>query len=253
MSLRLANPDKLPALHRRSDIVGELVGAFESDTIAVFLRTAPRNEHIVLYVLSAMVVLAIALAAVVKLDRVVTSVAGFIVPTAGALYVDPLDPGIVRQVNVKVGEVVRKGQALATLDPTFTQADLLQLQQHFGSDEAQIAREEAELAGQPYRFSSADTYQRIQGELWQKRHAQYLADLANFDGQIHSAEAQMRQAKSDAEKYERRLKLASDTENVYQPLLDKGYVSKLQVCSDGRPDRDEPPLSGRSAADLPVS
>jgi HlyD family type I secretion membrane fusion protein len=149
--------------------------------------------------------------------------------TSGFLYVSPLNAAVVREVNVKQGEVVKKGQALATLDPTFTQADLLQMQKHLGSDEAQIAREEAELSGRPYRFSNTDTYQRIQGAIWEKRQAQYRADLANFDGQIHAADAQMAQAKSDAEKYVMRLKLAGDAEKVYQPLLEKGYVSKLQL------------------------
>jgi hemolysin D len=229
MSLLLPNPNKLPALRRGSDVVGDVVGAFESDTLAVFVRTAPHNEHITLYLLAGMLVLAVGLTAVVKLDRVVTSVQGKIVTTAGSLYVSPFDTGIVRKINVKVGEVVKKGQALATLDPTFTQADLLQLQQHTSSDAAQIAREEAELSGHPYRFSTTDTYQSIQGVIWQKRHAQYLSDLANFDGQIHGAEAQMSQAQSDTEKYTRRLKLADDTEQVYTPLLEKGYVSKLQL------------------------
>ena len=45
-----------------SDAVGDLVGAFESDTAAVFLRTAPANEHITLYVLAAMLAITIALA-----------------------------------------------------------------------------------------------------------------------------------------------------------------------------------------------
>ena len=79
------------------------------------------------------------LSAVVKLDRVVTS-AGRIVPTAGELYVTPFDTGIVEQINVKAGDVVKKGQVLATLDPTFTHADLLQLQQKQASDEAAVAR-----------------------------------------------------------------------------------------------------------------
>ena len=144
--------------------------------------------------------------------------------------------GIVRKINVKVGQVVKKGQALATLDPTFTQADLLQLQQHLSSDVAQIAREEAELANRPYKGSPTDSYEATQVMLWEKRQAQYHSDLANFDGQIHSAEAQMLQAQSDMEKYTRRLKLAQDAENVYEPLLDKGYVSKLQLmqASDTR-------------------
>jgi hemolysin D len=229
MSLQLTVPSKLPALRRRSDVVGDVIGAFESDTAAVFLRTAPAHEHIILYVLAAMVVLAVVLASIVKLDRVVTSVAGLISTTAGSFYVSPFEPGIVRQVNVKAGQIVKKGQALATLDPTFTHADLVQLQQHLGSDEAAVAREEAEVAGRPYEFSTTDMHQSIQGGIWLKRHAQYLSDIANFDGQIRSAEAQMRQALSDSEKYQKRLKLAGDAESVYHPLLEKGYVSKLQV------------------------
>lgn len=224
-----ANANKLPVSRRRADSVGDVIGAFESDTAAVFLRTAPASQHIILYVLATMVVLTIVLMSVVKLDRVVTSLQGRIETTAGPLYVSPFDTGIVRKINVKVGEVVKKGQALATLDPTFTAADLLQLQQHLASDVAQIAREEAELANHPYEFSTADSNQAIQGVLWQKRQAQYHSDLGNYDAQIRSAESQMLQAQSDMQNYTNRLKIARDAENVYAPLLDKGYVSKLQL------------------------
>src|SRR3984957_3939695 len=167
MSLRLANANKFPAARRRSLAVGEVVGAFESETAAVFLRTAPVNEHIILYVLAGMLILAVGLMSIVKLDRVVTSV-GRIVTAAGSLYVSPFDAGIVREVQVKAGDVVKKGQVLATLDPTFTHADLLQLQEKLGSDEAAVARLEAELAGHPYTFSAADRYQSLQGQIWQQ-------------------------------------------------------------------------------------
>jgi len=229
MSLELTVPSKFPALRRRSDVVGELIGAFESDTAAVFLRIAPARESITMYVFATMLILAIVLACIVKVERVVTSVAGIIVTSAGSLYVSPLNTAVIRQVKVKVGQVVKKGQVLATLDPTFTQADLLQLQEHLASDEATVAREEAELAVRPYQFSATDKYQSTQGGIWLKRQAQYHSDIANFDAQISSTEAQMAQAKSDADKYLQRLKLASDAEQVYEPLLDKGYVSKLQV------------------------
>ncbi|MGP8113222.1 MAG: HlyD family type I secretion periplasmic adaptor subunit [Steroidobacteraceae bacterium] len=194
----------------------------------MFLRTAPANEHIILYVLAAMLVLAVGLAAIVKLDRVVTS-AGRIVPTGGELYVSPFDTGIVRQVNVKAGDIVKKGQVLATLDPTFTHANLLQLQQKLASDEAAVARLEAELSGRPYAFSATDPDQSLQGEIWQKRQAEYRENLADFDGRIHGAESQVAQAQSDAQEYAKRLKLADEVEKTYQPLLDKGYVSKLQL------------------------
>src|SRR3984957_11999509 len=182
-----------------------------------------------------MVVLALGLMAVVKLDRVVTGM-GRVVTAAGSLYVSPFDAGIVREVRVKAGDVVKTGQVLATLDPTFTHADLLQLQQKQGSDEAAVARMEAELAGRPYTFSPTDPYQSLQGGIWQKRQAQYRYDLADFDARIHSSESQVAQYQSDAQEYTKRLKLANDVENVYEPLLEKGYVSKLQVmqATDGR-------------------
>ena len=227
MSSDLIKPGRFPTLRARPDTVGELVGAFESDTAAVFLRTAPASEHITLYVLVAMLVLTLGLAAVVKLDRVVTG-DGRIVPSGGSLYVSPFDTGIVRQVLVKAGQLVKKGQVLAVLDPTFTGADLLQLQQKLASDEAAVARLEAEGAGRPYKFSASDSYQSLQGRIWQKRQAEYTSNLADFDARMHSTEAQVEQYQVDARQYEVRLKLAGNVEKLYQPLLEKGYVSKLQ-------------------------
>jgi hemolysin D len=243
MSFQLVTHGKSTALRRRTQ-VGEVVGAFESDTAAVFLKTAPANEHVILYVLAAMVVLTVGLMAVVKLDRVVTS-SGRVVPTGGELYVSPFDTGIVRQVNVKAGDVVHKGQVLATLDPTFTHADLLQLQQKQASDAASVARLQAELAGRKYVFDPADPAQLLQGGIWQKRQSQYQYDLADFDGRIRNAEAQVAQSESDSREYEKRLKLASDVEKTYQPLLEKGYVSKLQVMQAS----DERTEMGRLLAD----
>jgi HlyD family type I secretion membrane fusion protein len=235
MSTQSVIPVKFTVRRRGADPVGEVVGAFESETAAVFLRTAPVNEHIILYVLVSMLFLSIVFMALVKLDRVVTS-DGRIVTAGGSLYVSPFDTGIVREVLVKPGDVVKKGQPLATLDPTFTHADLLQLQQKRASDEATVARLEAELSGQPYRFSGTDPDQSLQGGIWQKRQAEYRYNLASFDGQIHNAEAQVAQYQADTVEYSKRLKLADDVEKVYQPLLEKGYVSRLQLmqATDGR-------------------
>jgi HlyD family type I secretion membrane fusion protein len=236
-------PHKFPA-GRADDVVGELVGAFESETKAVFLSTAPVNEHIILYVLGGMLVFSVALMSVVKLDRVVTSV-GRVVTSGGSLYVSPFDTGIVREVLVKPGDVVHKGQPLATLDPTFTRADLKQLEEKLSSDQAAVGRLEAELSGQPYVFSAADPDQLLQGGIWQKRQAEYRFTLASFDAQIHSAESQVAQFQADSEEYTKRLGLAGDVEKVYQPLLEKGYVSKLQLMQA----TDERTEMGRLLAD----
>lgn len=217
-------------LRRKTDVVGDVVGAFESETAEVFLLTAPAREHMTLYVLVGLMVLAVVLSCVVKLDIVVSGT-GRIAPIKGELYVSPYNQGIVKQVNVKAGEFVKKGQTLATLDPTFTQADLLQLQEHLTSDVAVVAREQAEMAGVVPVFSDKDPYQKLQAEIWRKRHDDYVANVKNFDGQILSTQALIDQYKSDVVQYTQRLKLASEVENVYQPLLSQGYVSKLQLLT----------------------
>jgi len=215
-------------VRRKTDIVGDVIGAFESETAAVLLHTAPRREHITLWVVVGFLALTVLLCCVVNIDIVVEGT-GTVSPSQGVLYVSPYNTGIVKAVNVRAGDVVKKGQPLATLDPTFTQADLTQLKEHLASDEAVVAREEAEMAKRPYVWSTTDKYQAVQGEAWLKRQAEYASNVTSFDSQIRSAEAQMTQAMSDSAKYKDRLKLATDAEGVYAPLLDKGYVSKLQL------------------------
>jgi hemolysin D len=232
----------IPAV--RAGALGDVVGAFESETAAVLLRISPRSQHNFLYALIAMLVICISLSAVVKLDRVVVST-GRTVPTVGALYVSPFDTGIVKQVNVKAGDVVKKGQALATLDPTFTQADVVQLEQKFSSDSAANARLDAEMAGKLYIPKGDSPAEQLQRQLWQQRQQEYRSNLSDFDGRVHSAEALLAQAESDSQQYAKRLAVAQGVEKLYAPLLDKGYVSKLQMMQAS----DERMEVGRLAAD----
>jgi hemolysin D len=221
---------KSTALSRRgSGAVGEVIGAFESDTVAVFVRTAPASEHITLYVFCALIIASVVFTVFVSLDRVVVSQEGWVIPSGGAIYLSPFDLGIVKDLRVKVGDVVKKGQALATLDPTSTQADLDQLREHLHSDVAQITREKAELGRRPYVYDHTDRFQAIQGDLWKQRQGEFKSTIDNYEGQIKSVQAQLAQAQSDVAKYTVRLKIAHDVDNIYKPLVDKGYASNLQL------------------------
>jgi HlyD family type I secretion membrane fusion protein len=244
MSFAISKPSRFHIARRKSDSVDQLVGAFESDTVAVLLRTSPKREHGILYVLAGMMFVAILLAAVVHIDRVVTSV-GRVVPSKGSMYISPFDTGIVRQVLVKPGEIVKKGQVLAALDPTFTHADLVQLQERQASDEATVGRLDAEQTGRTYTYSPTDTYQALQGSIWQKRRQEYKSNVADFDARIRGTQAQVDQYQTDSKQYEGRLKLAGNVEKLYEPLLEKGYVSKLQAMQA----TDERTEIGRLLAD----
>jgi len=221
-------PKNLLPERRRAEAVGKVVGAFESETAAVILKTSPHRQEILLYAVGIGLLICILLSAVVKLDRVVVGV-GRTVPIGGALYVSPLDSGIVREVRVKAGDIVSKGQVLATLDSTFTEADRTQLQQRFNSDQAAVARLEAETSGRPYAPSVRDVYTGLQSSIYAQHAAEKASNLADFDARIRANEAQIAQYDSDIKQYSQRLQLAEKVEQTYGPLAEKGYVSNLQV------------------------
>lgn len=218
------------AVAERNQYVAGVVSAFESETAAVLLKTTPTRVHSVVRVLGLMIGLALFLCAVVKLDVVVAG-DGRVVPSTGAIYISPLNTGLVREVGVKAGDVVKKGQALAKLDPTAAKADFTQVKQRLQSDQAQVARLEAEHDGRAYVPDANNPYAKVQHAIWKQRQAEYQSSLANFDGQIRNAQAQIASFMRDEQQYTKREKLASDLLGMYQPLLDSGDVSRLQYMA----------------------
>jgi HlyD family type I secretion membrane fusion protein len=218
---------------------GAVVSAFESETQALFLRTRPYSEHAILHVLVAIIVISIGLMAVTKLDRVVTG-GGRLVPSEGELYVEPLQKAIVRDIRVKVGDLVSKGEILATLDPTFASADLAQLEQKMASGQAEVSRLQAEQDGKPYRPTGGNAYEILQQSIFQQRQSEYRSSLADFDARVQNAEASINRLQKDAATYRQRLKIASDVEEMNVTLERQGWNSKLKTmaASDNRMEMD---------------
>jgi HlyD family type I secretion membrane fusion protein len=232
----------LPVLARRSSelsvgTVATIVGAFESETAAVVLRTSPRNERLILHVLAGMIVLAIVLMSLTKLERVVTSTSGRIVPLAGSFFIQPYDKAIIREIHVKPGDIVRKGQILATLDPTFATADLRQLKFAFASGQALVDRLQAERDGEPYAGGD-QPYQVLQLSLWRQRQAEYRAGIADFDARMHSVEETTAKAEAGVENFGKRLEVATQIETIRTTLQRDGWGSKLNtvLAADNRID-----------------
>ena len=59
----------------------------------------------------------------------------------------PFDQTIVESINVRKGDIVRKGQVLARLNPTFTAADLTAMKDQVDLLSAKAARLQAEADG----------------------------------------------------------------------------------------------------------
>jgi membrane fusion protein, hemolysin D len=212
---------------KRNELIATSISAFESEVSAVVIRTTPYSQHAILHAIGGMIVLAIVLAGVIPIDAVVTSVGGRIATREGPLYVQPFQQAIVRKILVKVGDIVKKGQVLATLDPTFTDADVSRLRDHFASDEAQIDRLEAERDGRPYVSKGDGKYQKLQFAQWQQRQKEYKQTIAGYDAQIASTRALLQQAQHDVANYTTRDTLNGRILQMREALARTGSGSNL--------------------------
>ena len=214
----------------RRDLLAAPISAFESETQEVIQATTPYSERTILHVLAAMVVLAVLLMSVVKLDRVVSG-QGKITASQGTFFVQPLNRAIVTGIKVRVGEIVHKGQVLATLDPTFAQADLKDLQQKRAAAEALVARLTAENESRPYAVDPNSPQSVLQGPLWAQRNAEFRGTIDDFDEKIRSGRSAVARAQSDQQNYQRRLELASEAEQTQLKLQSMGYGRKISLLN----------------------
>lgn len=99
-----------------------------------------------LYLLCAVVTVAITWSALAKVDEITRS-DGRIVPDGREQVIASLDAGILRELKVREGQEVQAGQELATLDPTRVEAQQAEGQAKLLSLKAAAARLDAEANG----------------------------------------------------------------------------------------------------------
>lgn len=221
MSTLATNPPK------SSSALASRALTFESATAEVLGEHHPVIERATLFTLAAMVVLFILFISFKKLDRVVTAT-GRIVPTMGTITVQPLDKAIINRIYVANGDIVKKGQLLATCDATFAQADLVGLQQKVQSLEAQKNRMEAEESGKHLSTQGKDSYEGLQGAIRSQRASEQRSGINDFDQRISSTEADIAGLKENVADYNARLKIALEQERMYNTLEEEKVTSHLQ-------------------------
>ena len=222
----MAAADEKPALKpaARPDGFRTLgAGASEIET-----RTPPLLARGTLYALLALIAVALLWATFSDLDRIVTAT-GRIITRAQPVVVQALETSVVRSIDVRVGQSVKKGERLVTLDPTFAEADLSQIRQRLDSLEAEADRLQAELDGKPYRAAASVADGKLQTELHAKRKAEYEARIKGFRSDLARLEADLNGTRRSVAVLEQRLQGLREIEAMKSDLKEKKFVSQMGV------------------------
>lgn len=172
---------KLKLVKGRADQDAAIIKDFQSDTAEIVNGPDPLPARLTLFFLLAGLIIGLIWASVAYIDRVV-SARGAIVATQPAILIQPFDTAIVRSIAVREGDVVKAGAVLATLDPTFSAADVAQLELRLASVDANIERLRAEVERKPYMLpAQANDAQLLQYDLWRQRQQEFLARQRYYD------------------------------------------------------------------------
>lgn len=183
----------------------------------------------------------IVVSCIVRVDTIV-SASGRLTTETPTIVVQPLTTGIIRDLRVQPGDAVRKGDVLATLDPTFTQADRDALTAQQGVLQAQVARLEAEVHETGLDLAADTPERRLQLTLYKRRQAQFKARLRAFDEDIARYQASIGSTETNRASLAKQTNIAREVEGMRAKLYQMQSGSKLMLldaqASRMRSERD---------------
>jgi hemolysin D len=215
---------------------GRAVRIFQSETAEILEGPDPIQAHITLIVLAGMFFSLILITACMRVDRVVSSSSGQIVTVDPTMVLGALDQSIIKSIDVQEGQTVSKGDVLATLDPTFTTADVGALKAQVANLNAELARCQAELAQKPFDMAPsgdpvANTYISAQREYYLQRKAQFDAQVRSYNDQIAQYKTTIAKYQNDEARYGDRQKISQEIEQMRATLAAAQVGSKLNLLA----------------------
>lgn len=208
---------------------------FESPSAAIIATPIPalsRQINLLVFLLIVSLLIASGLIRIYK----VVSASGKLISEAPNIVLQPFDQTIVEAINVKKGDVVRKNQILARLNPTFSAADLTAMKDQVDLFSASGARLLAQVAGSDYAPDLANPHAGLQASIFEQKTAEYKFSLRNYDHKIEQLNTQILSDTAQAAIYRQRLGLASDVEVMRRKLQDLkvGSLLNTMLATDAR-------------------
>src|ERR1700722_990214 len=210
-----AAPDRNMAVENRLPLAAL---EFESPSAAILATPLPSLSRATNLLVFLLVVSMLVASALIRIDKIV-SASGKLVAAVPNIVLQPFDQTIVESINVRKGDIVRKGQVLARLNPTFTAADRTAIKDQVDLLGTKAARLQAEAAGADYLPQVANPHATLQVTIHGRRTSEYASSLQTYDKRIDELQTQIAGDEAQAAYFRQRLRIAADIEDMRAKLL----------------------------------
>jgi HlyD family secretion protein len=222
---------------------------FQSPTAAIIATPMPAIARRITLWITLLVFALLFIAWVMPVDEVVTAT-GELDSMAPTASIQAFTTSIVRQINVQPGQLVHKGDVLATLDPTYASADLTALTAQEQAYSAEVARLTAQESGKIYFGDPANPASALQISTYSQQQGQYNYTMQDYQEKIKELQTQIDGFNSQAAFYEERLGIATNVESMRKDLQKLQVGSRLDTlaATDDRLNMQSELASAQSSA-----
>lgn len=216
-------------MRKKQDGTEEAAIDFLPDADEIERRPLPRSARITLHVLLAALLSFVIWAVVSEVDLVVVAHGRLVTPLPN-IVVQPLETSIIQRIDVRQGQIVKKGEPLATLDPTFTEADEAQLRTRLHSLNNQLEQLEGSLAGRKVgKLNTTDADSRIQTDLSGERQASYGAQVRKLAETVAQTRAAIETNRHDQQAQASRVKVLKEMTTMQEQLVAQKYAVRSRL------------------------
>ena len=198
---------------------------------AVMRMRPARHALILLFAIMALVTFFIVWAAISEVEEL-TRAEGQVVPSAEIQIVQSLEGGILQELNVQKGDMVKKGQVLLRISDVMFSSEERGTEARFMSLEAKRARLSAESTGQEFtvdKMIAEKIPEIVENEkaLYASRQKELQAAFSMQDERIKKAQADLDEVKAEINRLYQNRKLLNKELSITKDMVAKRAVPKL--------------------------
>ncbi len=197
------------------------------------VQQEPLRARALLYGITVVLLILLLWATFAKVDEVARG-EGRVIPSQQLQIIQSYDGGVVEEILVREGQVVRKGDLLLKIDSTRSVSTFRENRAEFLSLQARSVRLLALTTQAPFLLS--DDLMKAAPEIAEHERALYesnrkeLAEQLNISAsQLEQRELELREVRAKLVQVTRALELANQELIVTKPLLTSGAVSEVEI------------------------
>lgn len=226
---------------------------YVDDKTAALLLNTPSSARVMLWVMVVFFVLAAIWASWAEIDKVTVG-QGKVVPSSQIQVVQNLEGGLVKEILVREGQKVEKGQQLLLIDDTRFRSDYREREQQVANLTASVLQLSASITSVELnedfdennwqksvilnfnKLAFPPVLEETQPNLVARQRAEYRQDLNNLRNQISLLDQQVKQKQQDLVEIQARVRnlresyrFANKELEITKPLAEEGVVPRIEL------------------------